>query len=599
MDLHALRLTARQIAADAPFHIPPPAQPIGSTVTLTITNAHSQPLIVFKDRTRDFTWQVLMTQTGEFYHAQIMLPMKPTVVYYQFQFPDGAILQEKRQLEGHNRPVYETYEEQDFQIAVYDPAAMPAEWTRGMIIYQIFPDSFARAKPTITVPDYGPYGNDLLLKGWDDLPENPAKGRDFYGGDLRGLQEKLPYLSDLGVECIYLCPIFASPTNHRYDAIDYLKIDPMLGTEEEFVALTEAAHQHNIKIVLDAVYNHCSCDSIYFDMPGWHNPKGAYQSAESPYYRWFNFSDYPEKFDAWADYRNMPEFVECPEVEDFFLGKDGVTAYWFARGVDGWRTDVTGCNTDTFWRRFRETVNENRPDAYLVSEEWGNASHYIVGDMFSATMNYRFTWALEGFFAVDRLSTSQFEDRLETLRRDTPPPALLSQMNLLSSHDTRRILTICQEDKQRLKQIIAFQMAYPGAPMIYYGDEAGLLGEFAEDGRRAFPWGNEDMEILDFYRTVIKARQALPALRHGEIETLLVEDSQRLYGFRRHLNEQVVYVLFNAGDSPAELTLALPHDLPITMWHDALNLNPSLRPTDHTLKVTLPARYMAWYHPQG
>lgn len=583
-------LKARHLSPDSPVHFPPPAQPIHSTVTLKISNVPMQTEVVLRDRRRDFNWRVEMTpQESNVHTATITMPSAATIIYYHFEFADGSILQEHRQFDDHHRPVYDQYEDRDFQIAVYDPDAMPADWTQGMLIYQIFPDSFARGRDEITRSQYGPYGHELLIKNWNDPPELPPVGRDYYGGDFRGVIEKLDYLQELGIECIYFCPVFQSPSNHRYDTFDYMKIDPMLGTEDDFVEMVEAAHERGIKIILDAVFNHCSCDSIYFDMPGRYD--GAYHNKQSPYYRWFHFERWPDEYQMWHDIRNMPEFVECPEVEAFFLGGAGVTAYWLQLGIDGWRTDVTSCNSDTFWRRFRDRINQIRPDAYLVSEEWGNASHYLVGDMFSATMNYRFTFALEGFFAVERLNAAQLEDRLATLRRDTPAPALHAQMNLLSSHDIRRILTACDGDKQRMKQIVAFQMSYPGAPMIYYGDEAGLTGASAEDGRKAYPWGHEDAEILAFYKNIMAVRQRLPVLRTGDYETLAVDDERRLFAFARRLDDTVIYSLFNAGDQPA--TFELPAEA--GNWIDGLGLNGEVLVENSTLTVEIPARGMAWY----
>jgi cyclomaltodextrinase / maltogenic alpha-amylase / neopullulanase len=581
----------RKLSADAPFHMPPPAQPVNATVKLVVENAPGAPQLVLRDRRRELSWRLDMVKEGDVYKADVMMPMEPTLVYYRFEFPDGKILQEQRQVEGHNRPVYHSYETLDFQLTVYDPEHMPAEWTQGMLLYQIYPDSFARGRDEITRPQYGPYGNELVINDWDAPNEHPPLGRDFYGGDLQGVLQKMDYLKELGVDCIYFCPVFHSPTNHRYDAIDYLKIDPMLGTEEDLVAVVEAAHERGIKIVLDAVYNHCSCDSIYFDIPK-RTALGAYHNRQSPYFRWFNFEDWPKRYQSWENLSHMPEFVECPEVEDFFFGKDGVTSYWLNKGIDGWRTDVTGDNTEVFWRRFRSAVDKLKPDAYLVSEYWINASHYLAGDMFSATMNYRFAWSLEGFFAVDELSASQFEDRLATLRRDTPAPALHSQMNLVGSHDCRRILSACQEDKTRLKQVAAFQMSYPGAPMIYYGDETGLTGDYSEASRKAYPWGKEDADLMAFYHKLTHLRNAFPALRKGDYETLLVDDERRLHAFARELDGQQVIAVYNAGDEAAEMSVPVKG---AGVWRDVLEFCSDATAENGLLGCSVPARSMAWY----
>ncbi|NJL93947.1 MAG: hypothetical protein HC915_09555, partial [Anaerolineae bacterium] len=358
----SIMLRARALDLSAPFHIPPPAQTLGSEVSLEVSQAPGVPEAVLRDRTRpDLEWRVQLGQEGEAYRAQLRLPDAPTVVQYHFVFPDGSILRDQRQEEGHNTPVYGQVMETDFQIGVYDPDRMPPAWSQGMVVYQIFPDAFARGREDVVTPRYGPYGLDLRLKGWDEPPEEPPLGRDFYGGDLRGVLNKLDYLQALGVNCLYFCPIFAARTNHRYDATDYLQIDPMLGTEADFKALLDAAHARGIRVVLDAVYNHCSCDSMYFDMPGWAKTPGAYHDPQSPYHRWFHFETYPTEFRHWQRQRNLPEFVECPEVEAFFLGDQGVTAKWTRLGVDGWRTDVPFDNTDTFWRQFRRLLDRIKP----------------------------------------------------------------------------------------------------------------------------------------------------------------------------------------------------------------------------------------------
>ncbi len=590
-------LKARALSLEAPFHFPPPAQPLLSIVTLVLENAAAQPEIVLQDRYRDVSWRVQMRDNAGAYMADILLPLEPTVVSYHFEFADGSILQERRQLDhvvSPKFPLKKRYEEREFQIAVYDPHSMPSDWTQGMVIYQIFPDRFARGKAAITLPQYNTYGQETLIKDWTESPEYPPRGCDFFGGDIRGVIQNLDYLRDLGIECIYLCPIFDAPSNHRYDTRDYSKIDAMLGTREDVVELIAKVHDRGMKIILDAVFNHCSCDSIYFDMAGRYN--GAYQDKQSPYYRWFYFTAWPKEFQKWMGHQTFPEFVECPEIEDFFLGPDGITSQWIRAGIDGWRIDSTQSKTEAFWRRFRTAVNALRPDAYLVCEEWENASHYLVGNMFSAATNYRFAWALHGFFAYDSLTVSQFDDRLTTLRRDTPAPALLSQLNLINSHDTTRVLTICGGDKRRLMQMVAFQMSYPGAPMIYYGDEAGLTGKTGESGRKPFPWGAEDAEILGFYRKLTAVRKQLIPLKLGTFETLVVDDENRLYAFSRQMDGVIVYACFNVSDHPAEISIPQA-GVEIGNWVDALGSTYANATTAaNIIKVPLQPRGFVWLY---
>lgn len=588
---------------DTPFHLPPSALPLNGKIVLILENvpAGKTPYLVMRDTRRDLIWKSDMIETANGWEIAVMMPSEPTIIHYQFQYhEDETIILERRQVEGHNTPVYGKWEERPFQISVYHPDAMPAKWTRGMIIYQIFPDSFNKSGEGIFKRQYGVYGSEVTYNAWNDDPQNPPRGADFYGGNLKGITEKIPYLKNLGVQCIYLTPIFHSPTNHRYDAVDYLEIDPMLGTEQEFVQMVETAHQHDMKIVLDLVYNHCSSDSRYFDLPGRYGG-GASQSQASPYFRWFDFQAWPHKFRGWDGWTHMPEFVECPEVEDFFLGEKGVTAYWLARGVDGYRTDVTFDNTEEFWKRFRKRINAIKPDAYLVSEEWRNASHYLLGDMFSATMNYRFTWAVWGFFAHEQLTPSQMDDRLAVLRRDTPPPALQSQMNILGSHDLPRPLHACAEDKQKFMQMVAFQLAYPGAPMIYYGDEAGITSlDHAESGRKAFPWGKEDKDIGQFYQHALAARASSKALRYGDFYCRYLDDANRIYIFARQYKDEVVTAAFHGGTTPTPITLPLIlHYDDAAVFEDLLGQYADVPILNNTLTVTLQPQTMAWFRVKG
>ncbi|MDX1993149.1 MAG: glycoside hydrolase family 13 protein [bacterium] len=600
----------RRLRPEGPLHLPPHAHPRNSLVTMTLEHVLNsaqlhgrEPEIVLTDTRRDYTWKVgmLPTDDPQTWRAELRLPSEPTIVRYHFLVGREKVL-ERRQVDGHNRPVYDQWTEDEFKIAVYEADGMPADWTKGMIVYQIFPDRFAKAQSDAQAQAAmrGVYGHQPLFKAWGDMPEAPPLGRDFYGGDLRGIIDRLDYLADLGVECLYLNPIFEASTNHRYDAVDFLKIDPMLGTEADFDALLEEAHRRDIKIVLDAVFNHCSSDSVYFDIVGRYGDKaqpetlGAYQSKRSPYYRWFKFGDWPHKYDGWEGLGFMPEFVECPEMEEFFLGKEGVTAYWLQRGIDGWRCDVADDNTDIFWRRFRRRINEIKPGAYTISEYWRDSTHYLLGDMYNATMNYRFAWAVRGFLATDDITPSQMDDRLQTWLRDTPPPAVHSQMNLLDSHDTDRILTACRGDRARLKQITAFQLAYPGAPCIYYGNETGLEGAFAEDGRRTMPWDNLDSELHTFFRQAMTTRKASRALRLGTLETILLDDDRRLYGFARRDGNEIVLALFNGGAAVAEVALPLAAD-EAGYYEDALGGHAPAESRDNTLSVQLQPHGAAWY----
>lgn len=594
---------ARRLRPDRPFHLPPGAQPLRSTVELTLSGTDSEPIVYLTDTRRDLTWHAVMERAGDSWHVQLMMPQEMTIVRYHFRLADGSIVRERIQTEmrwseadeGH-RPVFGEWSERDFQIAVYDPARMPADWTQGMVIYQIFPDRFADGDPASNHNAQGTYGHPPLFMQWSDKPEMPPLGRDFFGGDLRGVIDKLDYLTELGVDCLYFTPLFWSPTNHRYDAIDYKTIDPMLGTESDLLELIDKAHARGIRIILDAVFNHCSTDSRYFDYNGRFEEPGARQSKTSRYYRWFDFQDWPDQYTGWLDLGHMPQFVECPEMEDYFVGPEGITAYWLEKGIDGWRTDVTSWKSDEFWRRFRARVDAVKPGAYLVSEEWQDASRYFLGDMYSATMNYRFAWALHGFMALDRLSPTELDDRLHVWMRDTPPPALKAQMNLIGSHDIGRILNLCQGDRQRLRQITAFQLAYPGAPMIYYGDETAIQADslHSADGRRTMPWDNLDQEMLAYFRRAIGYRKTSRALRLGSVETAVIDDASKAYVFARRFEAETVYAAFTTSDTPVSVTIPLQPGEAGT-WSDALGAHAPAEAQKGRLFLNLQPRGAAWY----
>ncbi len=578
---------ARRLRPEGAFHLPPPATPIGSTVMLTVENSPLQPEAVITDMRRpELTWRVSLKRTGDHtWSAAVMLPAQPTILTYEFEFSDPNVppLRETRQTEGRNLPIFDEWESLPFKIAVYDPARMPADWTQGMVIYQIFPDRFADGDPTTNHLNDGVYGHAPKFMTWGEIPEKPPIGRDFYGGDLRGIIDHLDYIESLGIETIYLTPIFHAATNHRYEAIDYLKIDPMLGTEADFEELVAKVHARGMKLVLDGVFNHCSSDSDYFQK--------AKSSKDSDYYRWFTFADHPEGHKGWWGYGFMPEFVECPEVEAFFNGEDGVAAYWLKKGIDGWRLDVAFDNSDEFWRRFRSRVDQVKPGAYTVSELWVDSTHYLLGDTFNATMNYRFTWLARGFLAYDRLTPSTLDDRIQTWMRDTPLPAQLAQMNQLDSHDTDRVMFACKGDKTRAKALYAFALAFPGAPMIYYGGETGLDGEYAEDGRRCMPWDDLDTDMIAWMTNAIRVRRDLVPLRLGAYQTEVIDDANKVYAFSRTHNQQTVYAVFSQNDAPVTVTIPSVQGA----WRDALNDGETITAGADGLTVTLGARGTAWY----
>jgi 4-alpha-glucanotransferase len=595
--------------------VPPPASPAGSTVTLRLeAPARARPVAVIRDERHADTWRVALARRNGAWEADVLLPADPTILRYRFALEGGRLVRERRQVEGVVRPVYGRWRAEDFRIAVYRASA-GAEWARDQVIYQIFPDRFARSgleRPRRDVV----YGREAIHNDWGALPEAPPKGRDFFGGDLEGIRRRLDHLSDLGVTCLYLTPIFESPTNHRYDALDHRRIDPMLGSEADLRRLVADAKARGIRLILDISINHCSSDSPAF--------LAAQRDRSAPSFRWFTFTKWPDEYVSWANVRRMPQFTESPEVEDMFFGPQGITRAWLEAGIAGWRQDVVPWKSLRFWQQFGAAMRESqaRPSPvrgteplYLVSEDWGDSSKWLLGDSFDATMNYRLGYAVRGF-ALGRIGPSELDDRLETLRRDTPEPAFWSQMNLLTSHDTARLRTIFEEGVRwrdhtkpgpretrppddgvlaRLRVAVGIQLAYPGAPMVYYGEEAGLRGTFAEDGRRAYPWDAIDPATYRVFRTAMRARRESVALRRGGLRTAWIRDRDRTYGFIREHPEQTVVVLVNGGSRTARLSVPLHVTRAIRRWRDLLGACRDASFEEGVLSVELPPGTVGWF----
>ncbi len=579
---------ARELRGGMFPHVPPPAAPVSSRVVLELEAPDdSQPEVVLTDPRRRLTWKVALERRAPgCWVTEILLPSEPTRLNYCFDLADGRRIRENRQKEGVIKPWFGVWQEENFHLSVYQPTGDPPEWVRGQVVYQIFPDRFYKAEGAGDAAADKTYRYKRRYLKWGRLPEHPPKGRDFFGGNLRGVIEKLDYLEDLGVSLLYFTPIFTSPTNHRYDTINYHQIDPLLGTEADLKELVQQVERRNMRILLDGVFNHCSSESIYFTT--------ARQNKLSPYYRWFNFRAWPDKWVGWVEVQEMPEFLECPEVEAFFFGPDGVAQHWLERGSSGWRTDVTPWLTDEYWRRFRKGVQASHPDAYIVAEDWGDATHRLLGDMFDATMNYRFGYSVVGF-ANGKLTPAELDDRLETLRRDTPPGQFQAQMNLIGSHDTARVLTLLGGDAQRLLLAASLQLAYPGVPMVCYGDEAGVEGEYAEASRRTYPWGREDSKLLNFYRTAIRARRGSPALSLGDVETAWIgKGGSGVYGFLRRYGEEVVLALANNSDCAERVEIPLDSNARPGEWVDLLG-GPSALMQDGVLRVELAPLSGGWY----
>ncbi|MBX7212817.1 MAG: glycoside hydrolase family 13 protein [Thermoflexales bacterium] len=432
-------------------------------------------------------------------------------------------------------------------------------WVPHAVFYQIFPDRFA-SSAALTKPSH--------LEAWDHAPTT----RGFKGGDLLGVVEKLDYLQDLGATAIYFTPIFQSTANHRYHTHDYYRIDPILGGNEAFKVLLDAAHARGMKVVIDGVFNHASRGFYYFN-------HALENGRESPFLDWFHFNHFPlhayeEKkplgYEAWWGIPDLPKFnTNTPAVREYIFR---VAEYWIEQGADGWRLDVPAeINDDSFWSTFRARVKAVNPEAYIVGEIWHEAQRWLRGDQFDGVMNYQFTKACLGFFVGRNLDEKLAADVGYAPVRPVDAAGFagmllrnlglydwsinLAQLNVLDSHDTARFLSIARGDVNALKLATLCQMCYPGAPSIYYGDEVGMLGAKDPDNRRGFPWETArwDNSLRDYVKRAIALRARFRALRDGEFGILHAAGD--VVAILRKRGEEKIIAVFNAGEAGTTVRL--------------------------------------------
>ncbi len=457
------------------------------------------------------------------------------------------------------------------------------EWVKDAVFYQIFPDRFAKSE---RVP------KPSNLEPWD----SPPTVYGFKGGDLLGVAERLDYLQELGITAIYFNPIFQSAANHRYHTHDYYHVDPILGGDAAFRELLDEAHRRGIRVVLDGVFNHASRGFYQFN-------HALENGAASPYLDWFYLDEerlragrglnaYPDReqgqrpFDgqhnleevgyrAWWNLAALPKLnTDTPAVRRFILD---VARHWIEFGADGWRLDVPQeIDDDDFWREFRRVVKAANPEAYIVGEIWFDARRWLQGDQFDAVMNYIFNRACLGFFGGERLDTTQrpggftlqplsaaqFAGAVDDMLALYDWEVTLAQLNLLSSHDMPRFLTLVGEDEAALRLATLFQMTFPGAPCVYYGDEIGMQGGHDPDCRRAFPWDEArwNTGLRDYVKRCIALRQAHPALRRGEYVSLRAEGE--VYACLRRLDDDVLVVVLNNDTTTYRLDVPMGNHLP-------------------------------------
>lgn len=403
-------------------------------------------------------------------------------------------------------------------------------WWPDAIFYQIFPDRFYDGDPKL---------NQKFVMPWESEPSFD----NFMGGDIAGITQKLDYLKELGVNAIYLNPIFKSFSNHKYDAVDYFEIDPTLGDLTCFDTFVKSSHEKGFKLILDGVFNHTSTDFFAF-------ADVKKNGAGSKYSSWYNFKSFPldmqkPNYDCWWNIGSMPKLnIKNHDVYDYLLSVPG---YWMNRGIDGFRLDVPNELPHAFWKDFRKTVKQRNSSAYIVGEIWSDGAKWLAGDQFDSIMNYKLRNFLISFFVKNEMKPSELNSKLSSDKINISEAAFFSLFNLAGSHDTPRILSVCNGDIKKVENIIAFIMAYPGSPCIYYGDEIGLTGEKDPANRKCMQWNEAkwNKDIHNFYKKIIGIRNENIELRRGDIFTLEASDEDRFIAFVRPYGNSAVICSYN------------------------------------------------------
>jgi glycosidase len=463
---------------------------------------------------------------------------------YHFMFNDGNNVYWYNE-KGFTTNRQRGYKSGFFQYSLIcdDDLIEQPKWLDNAIFYQIFPERFCN----------GDSNNDPKnLTQWGKLPQRDS----FFGGDLAGVYEKLDYIEDLGVNAIYLTPIFQSPTNHKYNIDDYMKIDKQFGDKNIFKKLVDDAHRRGIKIILDAVFNHSGYNFFAFkDL----REKGK----DSKYKNWYIYDSLPLKTERPVNYetfaRNIPTLPKMDtsdkEVQDYLLR---VTKYWTKEfEIDGWRLDVADEVDPSFWRRFRKTVKNINPEAYIIGEAWHSGLKWLQGDQFDGTMNYSFANAIIDFFGAKNIGPTEFDARLTRNRMRYKSQISTAMLNLIDSHDTPRLLHYCNENIDAMKLAVLFQMTYQGIPMVLYGDELGITGGEEPDSRRCMPWNKvmKKNNLLDYYKKLIKIRKELKPLQNGSFKPLIIDEAKNIYCFSRTNYNNRVDILIN--NSPVKRSIDL------------------------------------------
>ena len=468
-----------------------------------------------------------------------------------------------------------------WQLTVFDRSFKTPNWLAGGIMYQIFPDRFCRSKQEKT----GVPADRKIHENWGEQPdwapneEGKITNNDYFGGDLKGIEEKLGYIKSLGVTCIYFNPIFEAHSNHRYNTADYSKVDPLLGSEQDFSQLCKTAKEMGIRVILDGVFNHTGSDSVYFNREKRYDDVGAYNSQKSPYSSWYSFRNWPDNYDCWWNFVTLPNVDELnPQYDHYINGWGGIIQKWITAGAGGWRLDVADELPNQFMENLRIAVKTKSNDAIVLGEVWEDASsktaygerrRYLLGDQLDSVMNYPFRNAVLGF-----LTGSNPADMMEIILNiieNYPPQVTRLLMNHIGTHDTERAINmlageplgghgchwqstarLTKERRRRglklMRLASLMQFTLPGVPCIYYGDEAGVEGYCDPFNRACYPWGSEDTSLIEWYQKLGSMRRECSSLKEGEFVPLVAGDCCMAY-IRKDENDSLLCAVNAGGES--------------------------------------------------
>lgn len=507
----------------------------------------------------------------QLWQAQFAANRDRDVTHYVFKLIKG-----NQQLWLDGRGVHKRMPPKEFHFKL-NTQSQPPSWVQEQVFYQIFPDRFAASQDEQAIRNaYAQYDPDTMVKSWGEAvgSHQNTGAREFFGGDLKGVEQKLDYLDDLGVTALYFNPIFTAPSNHKYDTKDYLNIDPMFGTNEQFAQLCEQIRGKQMKIVLDAVFNHTSVHHPWFDIK--QEDQGAYGNPDSDFRDYYFFEGQTNNYIGWKGIGNLPVLnFENERVRDhIYQGEEAVIKRWLKPpySVDGWRFDVIHMlgegdgakNNAHYVEAFRKATKAINPNAYVLGEHFFEATQWLQGGQEDGAMNYYgFAHPVRALIAKQDImydpidiDALDFKEWMDEARAKVPFANQLSQLNQLDSHDTARFLTLLHGDKEKMRIALALLMTYIGTPCLYYGSEVGLEGGLDPDNRRCFPWDQvAESEWLPLYRDWIRIRKQYKALQSGSLQWLHCDEQVMVYA--RQWKEETIVVAFNLSKYEQNVNLPL------------------------------------------